>query len=67
MPDVDGYDLIQRLRLTEGLEHTPAIALTGYAQKQDREHALRAGYNAHLAKPARMSELLELMKEMTGK
>jgi signal transduction histidine kinase/ActR/RegA family two-component response regulator len=67
MPGMDGYDFIQQLRKTEGLEHTPAIALTGYAQKQDRDLALLAGYNAHLAKPARMSALLSLIKELSKK
>jgi len=67
MPDMDGYDLIQELRNSEGFDHIPAIALTGYAQKQDRDLALRAGYDAHLAKPARMSDLHSLIKEVCGK
>src|SRR5262249_40650920 len=34
MPDVDGYELIRRLRATPGLELVPAIALTGYARDE---------------------------------
>lgn len=36
----------------------PAIALTGYATKKDRDHALSAGYQLHLAKPVEPEELV---------
>jgi PAS domain S-box-containing protein len=59
MPGEDGYSLIGRLRrLPPGKGgQTPAIALTAYAQQQDREQALAAGFNLHLAKPVEPSEL----------
>lgn len=65
MPDVDGYELMRMLRKTPGLEQVPAIALTGYAREEDRELALRAGYNAHISKPANMGRLLYLIKKLT--
>jgi signal transduction histidine kinase/CheY-like chemotaxis protein len=67
MPDVDGYEFIRQLRKTPGLENVPAIALTGYAREEDREMALAAGYDAHLAKPAQMGHLLSLVKKLAGK
>jgi signal transduction histidine kinase len=67
MPDMDGYALIQELRKSEEAGRIPAIALTGYAQKQDRELALRSGYDAHLAKPARMVDLHSLIKKLCVK
>jgi PAS domain S-box-containing protein len=36
----------------------PAIALTGYATTKDRDHALSAGYQLHLAKPIEPDELV---------
>ena len=66
MPDVDGYEMIRRIRETPGLENTPAIALTGYAREEDRELALKAGYNAHLAKPADLPRLLHLIQKLTA-
>jgi len=36
----------------------PAIALTGYATAKDRERALAAGYQLHLAKPVEPDELV---------
>jgi CheY-like chemotaxis protein/two-component sensor histidine kinase len=53
MPGRDGYELIRRLRsFAEPIRSTPAIAVTAYADPEDRMHALAAGYQLHLAKPA---------------
>jgi len=64
MPEVDGYELMRTLRKTPGVEHVPAIALTGYAREEDRELAIAAGYNAHISKPANMARLLHLIKKL---
>jgi PAS domain S-box-containing protein len=60
MPQEDGYALIRKLRAAEREEqqkHLPAIALTAYASPSDREQALIAGYDQHLAKPVHQREL----------
>jgi PAS domain S-box-containing protein len=60
MPEMNGLEFIQRWRAIEKerrLPMTPAIALTAYASEQDRLEALEAGFQAHLAKPMRISEL----------
>ncbi len=49
MPDEDGYALIRRLRLSSS--QVPAVAVTAYADPKDRDRALTAGYQAHVAKP----------------
>jgi CheY-like chemotaxis protein len=60
MPDFDGYQLIQRIRALESKEvrGIPAIALTAYARADDRQRALLAGYQMHLAKPIEPRELI---------
>jgi PAS domain S-box-containing protein len=60
MPDQDGYELIRRVRSlpTDKGGGTPAIALTGYASRKDRERALNCGYQQHLAKPIEQAELI---------
>jgi PAS domain S-box-containing protein len=66
MPGMDGYELMQRIR--EGLlagSSFPAIALTAYARTEDRTRALRAGYQAHLAKPVEPSELIAIIASFT--
>ncbi len=67
LPEVDGYELIRKLRQTPGLERIPAVALTGYAHESDRELALAAGYDAHLSKPTEMHRLLQLIKKLVRK
>jgi signal transduction histidine kinase/ActR/RegA family two-component response regulator len=61
MPREDGYDLIRQLRaLTpERGGRIPAIAVTGYANINDRDRVLAAGYQAYVAKPANLSNLAE--------
>jgi CheY-like chemotaxis protein len=60
LPELDGYELIRivrnELNLDEGA--VPALALTAYARDEDRIRALQRGYQAHLAKPYQVNELL---------
>jgi CheY-like chemotaxis protein len=60
MPDEDGYELIRKVRARppEKGGRIPAIALTGYASKKDRERALSAGYHQHIAKPIEQADLI---------
>jgi CheY-like chemotaxis protein len=53
MPGADGYDLIRTLRALPPEEggRIPAVAVTGYANQGDRQRALTAGYQSHVAKP----------------
>ena len=60
MPEMNGYDLIGRIRQL-GDEHggrTPAVALTAYAGIKDRKRALAAGYEMHIPKPFVAAELI---------
>ena len=60
LPDVDGYELLQRVRQLDASAAggIPAIALTAYARVEDRMLAFRAGYQAHLTKPVEPTELV---------
>jgi CheY-like chemotaxis protein len=59
MPEIDGYELLRQIRGLPGRASTlPAIALTAYARPKDHIAALRAGYAAHLAKPAHPTQLI---------
>ena len=66
MPEEDGYDLIQKIRALSdkagGL--TPAIALTGYATRKDRERSLASGYQLHIAKPIEQSQLVSAISSL---
>lgn len=54
MPGEDGYAFIRRVREMEGSRHrrrVAALALTSFARVEDRIRALKAGFDAHMAKP----------------
>jgi signal transduction histidine kinase/CheY-like chemotaxis protein len=60
MPGTDGYDLIKQIRALppEQGGDLPAIALTAFARKEDRERSLAAGFQEHLAKPVQPREII---------
>ena len=51
LPDVDGYEMTQRVRAIPELRDTPIIAMTANVMRGDREKALRAGCNGYIPKP----------------
>jgi CheY-like chemotaxis protein len=51
LPGIDGYEVARRLRKLPNGADIALIALTGYGQVEDRERALRAGFDEHLVKP----------------
>jgi len=69
MPVMDGYQASQAIAEFEsknGLAHTPIIALTGHALKNDRERCLAAGMNDYLSKPVRQELLLSKLEEWSA-
>ncbi len=67
MPKMDGYQLIRTLRAEEPRgERIPALALTAFARAEDRKRSLVAGYQAHLAKPFDVGELILVIANLTG-
>lgn len=60
MPQVDGFELIARIRrsVKDAIRRIPATALTAYARSEDRARALRCGFQMHLAKPIDPGELM---------
>ncbi|HZA36352.1 MAG TPA: ATP-binding protein, partial [Vicinamibacterales bacterium] len=53
MPDEDGYDLIRKVRALRAprVASIPAGAVTAFARDEDRQAALAAGFQLHVAKP----------------
>ncbi|MGE3508214.1 MAG: PAS domain S-box protein [Vicinamibacterales bacterium] len=69
MPDEDGYVFIRQLRETdrERLRNVPAIALTSYARAEDRERALQAGFQLHVAKPFDPRTVVDAVAHLAGR
>jgi signal transduction histidine kinase/DNA-binding response OmpR family regulator len=64
MPQVDGYELIRRVRAL-GYDKLPIIAITAKAMQGDNTLCLQAGANAYLAKPVDVTALIELMSTLS--
>ncbi|HUG53807.1 MAG TPA: ATP-binding protein, partial [Vicinamibacteria bacterium] len=60
MPDVDGFELLKRVRAlgADRGGRVPAIALTAFARSEDRTRALHHGFRVHVAKPVEPAELV---------
>ncbi|HEX7437621.1 MAG TPA: PAS domain S-box protein [Caldimonas sp.] len=68
MPLIDGYQFMRTLRAGEAKgERVPALALTAFARAEDRKRALLAGYQAHLAKPFDVAELVLVAADLAGR
>ncbi|MCU7958809.1 MAG: response regulator [gamma proteobacterium symbiont of Bathyaustriella thionipta] len=61
MPVMDGYKACRRIREQEKLRHLPVIAMTANAMAGDRDKALAAGMNDHIAKPINVLDMLTTM------
>jgi CheY-like chemotaxis protein len=68
MPDVDGYEFARQLRARPADQGglIPALALSAFARGQDRDLALRSGYQAHIAKPVDPADLVRAITDLTA-
>jgi CheY-like chemotaxis protein len=69
MPDIDGYELLRRVR---GLPHPslrqlPALALTAFARAEDQARSLSSGFDAHLTKPMNPGQVLATVARLAGR
>jgi PAS domain S-box-containing protein len=65
MPHQDGYELIRAIRLRGApVSDVPALAVTAYARAEDRERALAAGFEGHVAKPILAHDLVRNIKRL---
>ena len=66
MPDIDGFELMRRVRALppERGGTIPALALTAFARPEDADKAMQAGFDAHLRKPIEPPELLAALLQL---
>jgi CheY-like chemotaxis protein len=66
MPQLDGYQLLRNVREAGfDAKRLPAIALTAFSRTQDRDDALAAGFQLHLAKPVKAEALMSAVSSLT--
>lgn len=61
MPDMDGYALAEHFRHDPLHSSMFLVAVTGWAQEEDKRRAIEAGFDAHVTKPADPDELNQLL------
>jgi signal transduction histidine kinase/ActR/RegA family two-component response regulator len=68
MPDEDGYTLVRRVRAlpSAAVAMIPAAALTAFARDEDRQEALRAGFQMHLTKPIDAASLVSAVSSLAN-
>jgi len=62
LPDIDGYEVAQRLRAAGVNVHI--VALTGFVQQGDKERSRESGFDHHLTKPVAFSDIEALLKDI---
>ena len=69
MPDVDGFELIKRVRALGEKRggKVAAIALTAFARSEDRTKALQHGFQVHVSKPVEPEELIATVASVAGR
>jgi CheY-like chemotaxis protein len=61
LPEMNGYEVAQRIRSVKGLERVRLVALTGYGQSEDKQRTRDAGFDDHLIKPVDFSSLQRVL------
>jgi two-component system, sensor histidine kinase and response regulator len=59
MPDMDGFQLVERIRESPKFAAIPALILSSSAQQGERDRCRKLGIDAYLVKPIQPSELLD--------
>jgi CheY-like chemotaxis protein len=57
LPGIDGTETLRQLRAGPLTEEVPVVAVTAFAMREDREDAVRAGFDGYVEKPYSTREL----------
>ncbi len=66
LPEISGFDILQRVRSHPALKHIPIIMVTGKATREDVMRALAAGANGYITKPFEFDSLMKSIKAVLG-
>jgi CheY-like chemotaxis protein len=67
MPVLDGFATLAEVRRNSAWAHLPAIALTAFAMREDRDRILAAGFDHHLTKPVPFAELRQTIEAVLAR
>jgi CheY-like chemotaxis protein len=64
--DLDGFELLQRIKSDSDLQHIPVVVLTAGGSSDTEEQARAYGSDGFLQKPADIREIMELIRKVLG-
>lgn len=67
LPGMDGYAVARTIRQSADLNGVYLVAVTGYGQQEDQDKACEAGFDAHLTKPAKLTDLRAILTDGPGR
>lgn len=66
MPEMDGFELLKRLKNDPGLKDVPVIVLTAHGDMENRERAFQLGAEDLVSKPTTEDELIPRIRKQIG-
>jgi CheY-like chemotaxis protein len=67
LPELDGWNVAERIRQQPALHDIVLVAMTGYGQNSDRQRSERAGFDHHFVKPVEFRKLLHVLAAVSEK
>jgi CheY-like chemotaxis protein len=61
MPELDGYQVVENVRMKMSSSEIMLIASSGWGQQKNKDRAAEAGFDYHLTKPLEYSELRKII------
>jgi PAS domain S-box-containing protein len=66
LPDIDGYEVAEKIRAAPWGRRTVLVAVTGWGQESDKQRAFSAGFSHHLTKPIDPDTLESLLQSLSA-
>jgi len=67
LPDIDGTEVLKRIRSSDAGKHISIIAVTSYAMSGDKERLIASGCNGYLEKPIDPMNFVTQIEKVIGK
>jgi len=64
MPEMDGFELLRRLRKIPLQQDAPVVALTGFGRPEDTRRVAAEGFFSHVTKPLDVDQLLQMLQNL---
>lgn len=64
MPQMNGYEVLDKLRETDGFDRTQVVAITGDIYPRDIQKGLDSGFTDYLTKPIKINTLFETIDKV---